>query len=108
VIIPSPNDTAVTDKKGTSLNAEMAALGNDIYIPWQNKANEADRNEEILLLGSIDEGDTFNSSLVANVSSNDGISECPSIAISGNNIYVVWEDDTTGNHEIFFKRLIFV
>lgn len=104
MIIPSTNNTnpAVTGKNGTSLNAEIAALGSNIYIPWQNKANEADRNEEILLIRSTDEGSTFNTSLVANLSNNDGISECPSIAISGNNIYIVWEDDTTGNHEIFF------
>ena len=41
-----------------------------------------------------------------NLSNTEGLSECPSIAISGNTSYVVWEDDTYGNHEIFFKRLI--
>lgn len=109
-IIPSNNNTitALTAKDGTSLNAEIAARGSDIYIPWQNKANEADRNEEILLIRSTDEGSTFNTPLIPNLSNNDGISECPSIAISGNNIYIVWEDDTTGNHEIFFKRNLLV
>lgn len=110
-IIQSMNNTTnpvVNAEEGTSLNAEIAAQGNDIYIPWQNKASEADRNEEILLVRSSDKGNTFNTSFIKNVSNNSGISECPSIAISGNNIYVVWEDDTTGNHEIFFKRLILV
>jgi hypothetical protein len=109
IIIQSMNNSTnpvVTAEDGTSLNAEIAAHGNDIYIPWQNKANEADRNEEILLIRSTDKGSTFNASFVANLSNNSGISECPSIAISGNDIYVVWEDDTTGNHEILFKRLI--
>jgi len=109
VIIPSTNNpttSSVSGKNGTSLNAEIVTLGSDIYIPWQNKMNEADRNEEILLIRSTDQGSNFNTSLVTNVSGNDGISECPSIAISGNNIYIVWEDDTTGNHEIFYKRLV--
>jgi hypothetical protein len=77
-------------------------------FPWQNKANPTDRNEEILLTRSTDAGGSFNTSLVTNVSNSDGISECPSLAISGNNIYIVWEDDTTGNHEIFYKRLVLV
>jgi hypothetical protein len=25
-------------------------------------------------------------------------------AVSGNNVYVVWQDDTPGNQDIFFKR----
>jgi hypothetical protein len=44
------------------------------------------------------------SKAIENLSNNKGISECPSIAVSNNNVYVVWEDDTTGNHKIFFTR----
>ena len=38
------------------------------------------------------------------ISNNSGLSECPSIAISDNDnrIYVVWEDATPRNHQIFF------
>ena len=28
----------------------------------------------------------------------------PQITASGNNVYVVWSDSTTGNADIFFKR----
>ncbi len=28
----------------------------------------------------------------------------PAIAVDGPNIYVVWEDSTTGNWEIYFKK----
>jgi hypothetical protein len=41
---------------------------------------------------------------IINLSNNSGISECPSIAISNNNIYVIWEDFTPGNHEILFTK----
>lgn len=57
-------------------------------------------NEEILLLpvsGS-------NATGVVNLSKNPKISECPSIAMAGDNIYVVWEDLTPGNHEVLFAK----
>ena len=57
-------------------------------------------NEEILLLpisGS-------NATGIINLSKNEKISECPSIAIAGDHIYVVWEDMTQGNHEVLYAR----
>ncbi len=59
-------------------------------------------NEEILLLQMS--GNDSNVTALANLSRNPGISECPSIAIAGNNLYVVWEDLTSGNHEILLAR----
>lgn len=41
---------------------------------------------------------------IINLSNNTGISECPSIAISKNYIYIVWEYFTSVNHEILFTQ----
>ena len=41
---------------------------------------------------------------ILNLSNDTGIYKCPSSAISKNHIYIVWEDITTGNHEILFPR----
>lgn len=63
-------------------------------------------NEEILLLtldGSGDKG-ALKPIGIVNLSNNKDISECPSIAISGDSIYVVWEDLTPGNHEILYTK----
>jgi hypothetical protein len=57
-------------------------------------------NEEILLL----EMTGNNSTRVLNLSNNPKVSECPSIAIAGDNIYVVWEDLSPGNHEILYAK----
>lgn len=57
-------------------------------------------NEEILLL----EMTGNDSTRVINLSNNPKISECPSIAMAGDNIYVVWEDMTPGNHEILYAK----
>ena len=32
-----------------------------------------------------------------------GTSELPQIATQGENVYVVWQDNTNGNYDIFFK-----
>ena len=41
-----------------------------------------------------------------NVSSNEGNSEIPEEAMSGNNIYIAWIDDTSGNRDVFFRKSI--
>ena len=41
---------------------------------------------------------------IKNLSHNSGKSEDPQIAMSGNNVYVVWQDNTPGNFDIFFRR----
>jgi hypothetical protein len=49
-------------------------------------------------------GNDSDATPLVNLSRNPGISECPSIAIAGDNLYVVWEDLTFGNHEILLAR----
>jgi hypothetical protein len=75
--------------------------GDNVYIVWQDFLRS--NNQEILIKKSIDRGDTF-ADTTTNISNNKGTSECPSIAISKNIVYVIWEDDTPRNHEIFFTR----
>jgi hypothetical protein len=79
-------------------NVEIAASDPAIsYIAVQTSFSD---NEEILLLemtGNI-------SPRLVNLSNNAKISECPSIAIAGDSIYVVWEDLTPGNHEILYGK----
>jgi hypothetical protein len=81
-----------------SLNVEVSAYDERFsYVAAQVSVSG---NEEILLL----EMTGNNSTKVLNLSNNPKISECPSIAIEGDNIYVVWEDMTPGNHEILYAK----
>ena len=90
-----------TLSKKSSLNAELAVDGNNVYVIWQDFLRPT--NQEILIKKSTDGGDSFTNTST-NISNNMGTSECPSIAISKNIIYTMWEDDTPGNHEIYFSR----
>ena len=81
-----------------SLNVEVSAYDEQFsYVAAQVSVSG---NEEILLL----EMTGNNSTKVLNLSNNPKISECPSIAIEGDNINVVWEDMTPGNHEILYAK----
>lgn len=89
------------------LNVELAVMpannGTDqsyFYIASQVALSSG--NDEILLVSSRDGGHTFAKAI--NLSNNTGISECPSITVSGNDIFVIWEDLTAGNHEIFLSK----
>jgi hypothetical protein len=72
-----------------------------LYITGQVPLS--DENEDIFLASSSDNGDTF-SQTTTNLSNNSEFSECPSIAASANNIYVIWQDRTPGNNEALFTK----
>ena len=95
------SDNVTIDENGTfvkPLNVEVSAYDEQFsYVAAQVSISG---NEEILLL----EMTGNNSTRVINLSNNPKISECPSIAMVGDNIYVVWEDMTPGNHEILYAK----
>lgn len=95
------SDSLLIDADGVFVNptnVEIAAASQDLaYVAGQVLV---DGNEEILLLPIY--GDNATSTI--NLSKNAKISECPSIAIAGDNIYVVWEDLTPGNHEVLYAK----
>jgi hypothetical protein len=72
-------------------------------IVWQNTfSNE---NADILLLLSNNQIYNNNTTKLLNLSNNKSFSECPSITIENNNVYIIWEDFILGNHEILFANI---
>jgi hypothetical protein len=86
-----------------SSNVESVIRNNGLFVIWQDNNSG---NQEILLVRSRDGGNSFDD--IMNISNNDGTSECPSIAISKDKIHIVWEDDTLGNHEVFYKSINYI
>jgi hypothetical protein len=83
-----------------SSNVENILVSDNSYIVWQDNI---DGNQEIFYTKSNTNGTSIYNPI--NVSNNVGISECPSITVSTSGIHMTWEDDTTGNHEVLYKRL---
>jgi hypothetical protein len=82
----------LSDTPGQSTDPRIAVSEGNVYVVWEDATPEG--NSEIEFVRSADRGVTF--STAKNLSNNDGISFDPRVAVSGNNVYVVWED-TSGS-----------
>lgn len=85
------------------LNVE-AAVGRDDSLLYVAGQVFVSGDEEIILMPLRVETNGTKVLGLADLSSNDRTSECPSIAVSGSGIFVVWEDLSPGNHEILYAR----
>ena len=76
--------------------------GGKINVVWEDNSSG---NFEILFTHSTDGGASF--STPKNLSNSGGLSSFPQIGVdSGGNINTIWEDNTSGNFDIFFSRSI--
>jgi hypothetical protein len=101
----------LSNSAGFSSDPQIAVSGNNVYVIWSEFTTERSRqvlmadstpgNWEIFFRTSNDNGATFGD--VINLSNNAGESGRHRIAVSDNNIYVIWADSTPGNWEIFFR-----
>ena len=95
-----PTTINLSNNIGLGVGAQIATQGNTLYVVWQD--NELGDNE-IFFKRSTDGGATFGPTI--NLSDNVGESMLPSVAVSGNNVHVVWMDDSdSGINDIFYRR----
>ena len=76
---------------------------NLLFVVWQNTLSN--ENADILLLLNNKTDNNHDKKKLVNLSNNTSFSECPSITIDNNNVYVIWEDFISGNHEILFVNI---
>ena len=95
------NDNNRRCRTGYNVARDIATNGNDIYTVWTEEYGYG-----IISLRAKISGSWTNSELVSEGSPGGiwGISANPSLALDGNNIYVVWEDYRTGAFDIFFRK----
>jgi hypothetical protein len=79
----------------------IAVSGSNVYVVWSDNATG---NGDIYFRKSIDNGTSFGA--IENLSNDNGRSYGAQIVISGNNIYAVWNDGSTGNGDVYFKRSV--
>jgi ethanolamine utilization microcompartment shell protein EutL len=87
---------------GSLFEQAIAASGNNVYVVWVDNIT-AGGVADILYRRSTDGGASFGD--IVNLTENTGSDgEAPAIAASGNNVYVVWSDFSTGNGDILYKK----
>lgn len=81
---------------------QIAISGNDLYIVLGTGGTES--LSEIYFVKSTDKGETFEE--VVNLSNTHSWSRAPQIAVHGSTVYVVWQDFSDGNYEIFYRKSV--
>ncbi|MCG3116813.1 MAG: hypothetical protein LLH30_14125 [Candidatus Manganitrophus sp. SA1] len=107
---PSPpelpaNVINLSNTEALSIAPDSAASGETLYVAWQEHVGG--QNMEVFLSRSGDGGATFGAPV--NVSQTAVFSGNPQVAVSGNFVYVVWEETVPTNVEanefdIFYRR----
>lgn len=77
----------------------IAADGSNIHVVWYDQTSG---NREIHYKRSSDGGTSW--ATCQNLSNNTGYSSLPSLSVDGDNVHVVWHDNTQGNFEILYKQ----
>jgi hypothetical protein len=83
-----------------SFRPGVAVSGNNVYVVWHDGISG---NYEVFFKKSTDGGATFSSPI--NLSNNRTESTSGQISVSGNNVYVIWQEGHLENIEILFKRM---
>jgi hypothetical protein len=99
------NATNLTNNPNDSVYGQIEASSEyDVNIVWQDSVRSSTgRNYDIFYKRSSDAGISFGKEI--NLSNNNGFSEHPQLATSGNYVYVVWADNSfSANREILFAR----
>ena len=84
------NATNISADGKTSTASQIAATGTNVYVVW---VNDTSSNAEIYLGSSTDSGATFPT--ITRISDDSINSKAPQVAASGNNVFVVWRNDTS-------------
>jgi len=80
---------------------QVVANGNNVFVVW---ADLAPGNFDIFLRRSTDGGNNWGQ--ITNLSANSTSSNFPQIAVTGNNVFVVWDEftDFNSSHKIMLRR----
>jgi hypothetical protein len=90
-------DTRLTNNPGYSWSPSISVSGNLVHVVW---FNDLSGNEEIYYKRSTDGGFTWEEEI--RLTNDPAFSDNTSIAVSGNDVHVVWMDNRDGNFEIYY------
>lgn len=83
---------------GSLRSPAIAVNGSDVHVVWYDYR---DGNWEIYYKNSANSGLNWGGD--TRLTNQSGWSNDPIVAVSGNDVHVVWSDDRDGNYEIYYK-----
>ncbi|HKR05565.1 MAG TPA: exo-alpha-sialidase [Bacteroidia bacterium] len=92
-------DTRLTFNPANSFSPSAAVSGSVVHVVW---FDQRDGNNEIYYKRSPDGGLTWGADTTLTI--NIAASAFPSVAVSGSEVHVVWEEYRDGNGEMYYKR----
>jgi hypothetical protein len=102
-------DSGITFGNNIELNNDADSCSAPAAVPFQNNAyivwssfDDASSQDDILFRKSTDEGASFSDTI--NLSNTPERSFQAAIAVSGNEVYVVWIDGTPDKHDILLRK----
>lgn len=90
--------------KGDSLitrDTQIRAVGDNVFVVFSAEIN---KNREAYITISRDKGKTFEEPV--NISNNPGKSQLPQLYSDNSNLFVLWEDDSSGNFDVLLRQSI--
>jgi hypothetical protein len=95
-----PSTVNLSSNPASATSPKVAVSGDSVHVVW---TDSTPGNPDIFYKRSTDRGGTFGA--IINLSDNAGDSMESAIAVSGNNVHVVWQDNTTDPvGDIFYRR----
>jgi hypothetical protein len=92
----------LSNNSGHSGTPKMLASGTNLYLTWRDNTGTGSLFD-VLFIRSTGSGATFSN--VTNVSNSAGQSDEPQIAASEEgNVFLVWDDESPGNSDVFLAR----
>jgi len=91
----------LTNNAGNSYHADIAASGAQLFVAWNDDTPGID---DIFFRQSADSGATWQAA--KQLTFNAGYSTRPDVAVRNTNVFLVWNDDTPGNSEAYFRRSV--
>jgi len=93
--------SVISSNIARSISPSIAAYVNKVYVVWSDNTFG---NSEIFFTNSIDNGSTYN--MPININEDAGTSGVAQISIDpgAGNLYLIWQDNATGNSVIYFTK----
>lgn len=92
-------DTRLTDNIGNSIQTNVAVSGQFVHIVWRDSHHG---NPEVYYRRSTDGGISWEPEV--RISNNPDGTRYPMVAVSGQTVHVVYDDERNGGTEIYYRR----